>query len=62
MPDDRHPADQAVTLPKKQQKSVCILDEFFVGKISDAQHPSGGRVNDHELASSVEWDPVRWFR
>jgi hypothetical protein len=37
-PDDRHPADQAVTLPKKPRKSICILDEFFVGKISDGQH------------------------
>jgi len=26
-------------LPKKQGKSICILDEFFVGKISDAQQP-----------------------
>ena len=38
MPDDRHPADQTVTLPKKRRKSICILDEFFVGKISDGQH------------------------
>ena len=38
MPHDRHPADQAVTVPKKQRKSICILDEFFVGKISDGQH------------------------
>ena len=39
MPDDRHPADQAVTLTKKQRKSICILDEAVVGKISDGQHP-----------------------
>ena len=38
MPDDRHPADQAVTLPKKQRKSICILDEAVVGRISDGQH------------------------
>jgi len=38
MPDARHPADQAVTLPKKQRKSICILDEAVVGKISDGQH------------------------
>jgi len=37
MPDDRHPADQAVTLPNKQRNPICILDEFFVGKISDGQ-------------------------
>jgi len=42
MPDDRHPADQAVTLPKKQRNPICILDEFFFGKISDGQHPSFG--------------------
>ena len=40
MPDDRHPADQAVTLPEKQRKSICILDEAVVGKISDGQHAS----------------------
>jgi hypothetical protein len=37
MPDDRHPADQAVTVPKKQRKSICILEEAFVGRISDGQ-------------------------
>jgi len=44
MPDDRHPADQAVTLPEKQRKSICILDEAVVGKISDGQQiePEGG--------------------
>jgi hypothetical protein len=44
MPDDRHPADQAVTMPKKQRKSICILGEDVVGKISDGQqvgHPQG---------------------
>ena len=52
MPDDRHLADQAVTLPKKQRKSICILDEFFVGKISDGQH-WGGRQRDHLVNNVV---------
>jgi len=42
MPDDRHPADQAVTVPKKQRKSICILEEAFVGRISDGQQPGRG--------------------
>jgi len=33
MPDDRPAADQAVTLPKKQRKSICILDEAVVGTV-----------------------------
>jgi len=37
MPDDRHPADQTVTLPKKQRISICILDDAVVGEISDGQ-------------------------
>jgi len=37
MPDDHHPAYQAVTLPKKQRNSICILDEAVVGRISDGQ-------------------------
>jgi hypothetical protein len=52
MPDDRHLADQAVTLPKKHGKSICILDEFFVGKISDGQH-WGGRQRDHLVNNVV---------
>ena len=38
MPNDRHPADQAVTLPRKQRISICILDEAVVGTLSDGQH------------------------
>jgi hypothetical protein len=37
MPDARHSADQAVTLPKNQRKSICILDEAVVGTVSDGQ-------------------------
>jgi hypothetical protein len=37
MPAGRHPADQAVTLPRKRRRSICILDEAIVGKIGDGQ-------------------------
>jgi hypothetical protein len=39
MPNDRHRADQAVTLPRKPPISICILNEAIVGTPSDAQHP-----------------------
>ena len=38
MPDARHSADPAATLPKNQRKSICILDEAVVGTVSDGQH------------------------
>ena len=57
MPEDRHPADQAVTLPKKQRKSICILDEFFVGKISDGQQV-GARQSLPVVITAPAWCPV----
>jgi hypothetical protein len=39
MPNDRHRADQAVTLPRKPPISICILNEAIVGTPSDAQQP-----------------------
>jgi hypothetical protein len=41
MPNDRHRADQAVTLPRKPPISICILNEAIVGTPSDAQQPFG---------------------
>ena len=53
MPDDRHPADQAVTVPKKQRKSICILDEAVVGKISDGQQQVTDLFNRFAEAESL---------
>ena len=39
MPDDRHPADQTVTLPKTA-KIQLHLDDAVVGEISDGQQAS----------------------
>ena len=38
MPNDRHLADQAVTLPAKPPISICILGDGFVDRLSDGQH------------------------
>jgi hypothetical protein len=43
MPNDRHRADQAVTLPRKPPISICILNEAIVGTPSDAQHHGSQR-------------------
>ena len=53
MPDARHPADPAVTLPKKQRKSICILDEAVVGTVSDGQH--AGRTSSGICGWPGKW-------
>jgi hypothetical protein len=35
MPNDRHLADQAVTLPTTPPISICILDDAVVRRIND---------------------------
>jgi D-hexose-6-phosphate mutarotase len=37
-PDDRHIADQAVTLPTKPPKPICIFDEAVGRRFNDGQH------------------------
>ena len=47
MPNDRHLADQAVTLPTKPPISICILDDGVVGRLGDGQHVVGGFLGGH---------------
>jgi hypothetical protein len=41
MPNHRHPADEAVTLPTKPAIPICILNDAVICRVNDGQQHGG---------------------